>query len=525
MVMFSYLKSNKKIIFYTICFALLGVIETQNEALLNMPFFDNSTGLLFAILAISSYNLKELKKRSVIISGITGILFGICFAVFSFIRDGAFDITAYVLILTSVAAGFALSLFVIFKGYKKLADKKYRLIVILWGIMMLLTLVSRYDSNWHKWLFLIGIAYYGGNWNRDKLREMMTGACNGIIICFFLIQGAALAFRPYERINPRYCGLYVNCSRNAAFYLMVYTAFLNKLFWLKGKKILFTINFLFACSIPAFILFTGSKSGFLGTFIVTLFFLCSYAIERKSVAKFLTIGLLIVGGFVVSIPIVFGAIRYVPAIIHHPIWVMGDIYDPYNSVHSWDSIDSDKYMDLSYALDINIGRMIWFINDEFYGKTNPPTTDVSSNAGDEPIYQTETLPPTANRKAIWKWYLNNLNIVGGHRFDENGVQVTPLYRARHAHNTFIQWAFDFGLISGILYLGLTVSLVICGIVDIIKKKDIFISTAMTIFPLAFSTFGFFEYDWSHRQISFAMLWVCMLYLFVRKCLNKTEEEN
>lgn len=56
----------------------------------------------------------------------------------------------------------------------------------------------------------------------------------------------------------------------------------------------------------------------------------------------------------------------------------------------------------------------------------------------------------AIRLVIYKHYLSSLNLTG-HKETENGIQVTEEYYAPHAHDLFLQYAFNYGIPGGILF--------------------------------------------------------------------------
>lgn len=59
------------------------------------------------------------------------------------------------------------------------------------------------------------------------------------------------------------------------------------------------------------------------------------------------------------------------------------------------------------------------------------------------------------RKAIYTYYFHHLNF-RGHRQEEASFYLLTDYIVGHAHNLLLQMAYDYGIIAGILFLGLHV---------------------------------------------------------------------
>lgn len=55
------------------------------------------------------------------------------------------------------------------------------------------------------------------------------------------------------------------------------------------------------------------------------------------------------------------------------------------------------------------------------------------------------------RKTIYQQYFKNLNL-WGHPYEEQGFQMTPTYWVGHAHNIYLQYGTDFGIVVMFLFI-------------------------------------------------------------------------
>ena len=133
-----------------------------------------------------------------------------------------------------------------------------------------------------------------------------------------------------------------------------------------------------------------------------------------------------------------------------------------------------------------------------------------------PVFDYEEENSLKIRKAIYSHYLSKLRL-RGHKEEENGLQITPNYFAPHAHNLFLQIAFSFGIITGVLFLCwvlLTLVLLAKQAFKDRKRIDPF------LFDLAIVLFGVMEIMWRTGQLSIALLFI--LPMFVKAKQKKTK---
>lgn len=231
--------------------------------------------------------------------------------------------------------------------------------------MFVCMMLSRNEAIWPLWFLVMFGSFYVTDYTPETRKALFDSMINGVLIGFFLIQGAAFVFRPFDDFSFRYYGMYANPNMNVLFYAVTYGAWLCKWYQLKCRKTKLFLRGVTACFSGAmfgFALLTMGRAGLLTMAVATLVFLiyCAVTLPGYRIVRFFGNGILIVAAAVLSFPLVFGCVRYIPAYFHHPIW-FGDEYNELK-VHSWDPVDSEKYVDFDEFLQQSLGRVLWFVD-------------------------------------------------------------------------------------------------------------------------------------------------------------------
>ena len=387
---------------------------------------------------------------------------------------------------------------------------------------MVFAIVSVNRQIWPLWFLAMFGSLYLAPLKRDDVSEIVEGLTNGLIIGFFLIQGRAFLYRPYD-LDPRYRGHYTNPNVNAMFYLYVYIAWLVRMSLYRVKKEYkrYALSFVFASAMWVFVFFTGSRGAYLA-FLGTTFFYWIAETGKKGMKKLLSIalkwGVMVVTMVIMFFP-VYWCMRYIPPLRHHPVWYQDDYRNEETNVMSWDPIDSDKYYELDEILPVLLGRLsdkINAINDNssvsdmyalerlafnmqgpaakyasadndlhgavsagpqysadgerayYYDDGVEPGTDV-----DHPIFRSYQYESTFLRKVldiryyIFRYDISQIRLFGNEQ-SSIGVWVISDFYLMHAHNTVLQMMYWFGPVSGALFaIGM-----ICVIVLAIRKTGL-----------------------------------------------------
>mgnify|MGYP000605980943 CR=1 FL=1 len=426
-------------------------------------------------------------------------------------------------------------------------------------VMAFLMTFSRSGRLWPVWFAAMFGMFYVTRFTREKLDQLFEAMVDATIVAFFVIQIYAYGFRPYDVI--RYLGAYPNSNVASLHYLVVYTMVLCKLHYLekknakKGWRIFF---FLGAAGLLDFMFLTMGRTSWVTAIVITCFYgiFVIWKNWKKKFSGVIARGAALVAAFVVLFPVVFGTVRFLPAVLHHPVWYGGE------KVHSFDPADSPKYIEMDEFLEAVFGRIVgtFYKGDEAGeasvagnstdnvvtveagtagGKAGAGSADniVAENTEDgeeadrenaEPdnvnsavavdVSQTsyeiiekigpEGMDEALNiRLSIYAAYLRNLNWFG-HPDAEGHYQFADIdYFSWHAQNVWLQMAFSYGIPSGILFLILTVLLFRKNF-GILKNAG---NVPYKIIPfficLLFFVYGLMELDWNVGQYPLILLFI------------------
>ncbi|MBO6090312.1 MAG: hypothetical protein J6P37_08410 [Lachnospiraceae bacterium] len=373
--------------------------------------------------------------------------------------------------------------------------------------------ISVNQATWPLFYGIFFISFYLAPNDEKDSETLFLSLADALIISFFLIQSFAFLHRPYDQV--RYVGAYTNSNLNGMFYFCAYLAWLGKYIYFQKNnthKAVRIIHFLFACAMWSFALLTISRSSLMAFVFSTVVFLVTaeVLILRKSFIKgFLLKGICMLCVFLLSFPLVFACVRFIPPLRHHPIWITEYSED---FVHSYDPWNSPKYIDPDEFFGTFIGRFdienvdekSSFTTEQKLLKENnaspsgseADSQNISETAakyeekGDmvirypdaiipgtdakHPAYVRETYKGLEKilgiRKYIYGYFLTHLNLKG-HEREYPFVWLFSWYQVLHAHNSYLQIAFCFGIIPGLLFTALSLYGTITPIVLIAKKKE------------------------------------------------------
>jgi hypothetical protein len=400
--------------------------------------------------------------------------------------------------------------------------------------MIVFMMIAKNEAIWPLYYGVMFACLYMTDFPKERMNALIGGLVDGIILGFFVIEGLALLFRPFDM--PRYYGMYANPNITALFFMISFVAFLAK--WLlmvkKGTHIVFRLLIAFlASAMYGFVLMTGCKTAFLGMFLATVLFLITLVrLKGKKIRYFFAGGALIVLMAIASVPVTYYAARYMPTIHLHPIYFLAEYSE--SKVLPGEPRDSEKYTSMEEMLEENMGRFLFFIyrKDETYElpqsvtepaeeKVMTPEEEAELNAKIEEalIKPGESAGPFKIRFLVHSNYLKRLNIVG-HSYSEDGVPIFFDYHPEHAHNFLLQMAFWFGIHVGLMLIAFIVMAFISS-VHLWKQGRTIESFVVSAFLLAILAYGVFEIMWRCGQMSFTLFFVLLYPLFQK--MTKKEE--
>lgn len=555
--MWAKLHMGKKRFLYTICFFVFCLIDQRIKTASGLDgwleTFRELTGVVMAVLILSHYHFSDFKKRK--IPYLVWSLFCVIGGAFFVLRGQSvryFMNNRIVLVLGVFLFGIVLlhTFFELVSERKRpQLDKRF---AALWLLMLVLMAVSRSEYRWPAVYLVMFGCFYLTDYTREEREDLFQGMLNGIILGFFLMQGWCFVFRPYDAI--RYVGVYSNCNLNALFYLVVLAAVLTKLLYVYRAECSRWIKLYYwlgTGTVLAFLFLTISRTGWMTAAVlvfVTLLFLRTVTAHRSFFKYVIKNGLLVVLCFCLTLPLVFGAVRYLPPAFHHPVWFFGEWNE--NKVHSWDKWDSEKFVNPDRFLRTVSNRLTPIVEALFDGASGDAETTGEQEAvgKQEAIREQESAGQEAQgtaavqsdtkelqvsplqqqlydeafaagyaidpadrknsllvRSAIYRYYAHLLNF-RGHPGSEQGFQITPDHNIGHAHNIYLQYGVDFGVPVMLLFILLIVWSAV-GFVKQFRAEKSEQPAGCLLFLLVPAVFGLLEYCWGAGSLTITLLFV------------------
>ncbi len=507
---------------YLLCFLALNGIDflrnTQNGDVWSAAV--NGTGLVMMVLLFSACPLKRFfTKGSCIWSGCCAL------AVLAVILRGensVFGVYRWTFVLA------ILNIWWIALMAAELARRIWieRTLKVRPGILgcagIVLALLMTFSASgrlWPAWFLAMFAFFYVTEYSGEAYELMLNAMVDGTIVSFFLLQIFAYGFRPYDVV--RYQGAFPNCNIASLHYLIVYTMVLLKLHLLEKKgapKILKAFFFVGAAGLLDFMFLTMGRTSWMAAAAET--FLYGILIIRKNWGK--SFGAVIARGaglvmaFALLFPVVFATVRYLPTILHHPVWFDGEYSE--EKVHSFDPADSEKYIEMDEFLETVFGRIAGTfqsrgrsLESPFVLKASAQENERETNSFGNQYEVIEKVGPEGMdesmniRLSIYAAYIRDLNWFG-HSEKEGHYQFSDIdYFSWHAQNVWLQVAYSYGISAGIVFLAITVLL--------FKKHFRSLRLAgddpYAVFPfflcLVFFLYGLLELDWNVGQLPLFLL--------------------
>ncbi len=506
-------KEKSIMIWYMICFGFLMLIDQRRGSAVGevQMAFANCTGVVVAALLVPSLDIKDFRNIIYRIWTPICIVVAIAFIIlYSHLNCkeliGGIYFGQWVTGVLNIAVWSYIIIYM-FRNYKttRVGERMKQPTFILMVLMFVLMQGAIYDKLLPMWLLLVFGGFYLIGIPTYRLKNFFSGMINGIILSFFVMQIWAFGFRPYDRV--RYRGAYLGETQNGLFYLVAFCAFFLKWLWLTEQKktVQSVLCFGLLAGCVGFTILTGGRSPLVGEVIVTIFLLVYYYIsQKKSYYGMVKCG----AGLVVSIcllfPVVYGCTRYLPTVLHHPIWFEGD-YSEDTSVRSFDPWDSERYVTFEEVLQHNLGRVFLALGIELDFSIHVEAAEVPEKGSsvDNPLYEDDVYPSAFEiRLSIYKYFIKHFNMCGHKR--ENGVYFKNREFYAHPHNMFIQQAYDYGILAGIVFLGLYIYNTWKAVWRL-RAKNVVAGT----FLLAILGFGMFEMVMVQGQITLTLMYIFM----------------
>lgn len=510
---------------YALCFVFLGIIDQRRGSAVGeiQMLFSNLVGVVLALLLLPSIKLEKEKAKPYLLWAPICVILSVIACIIG-VRYWKYAGQWITVVLNVAVWSYLLIYLYLEKPYTEFSTRIKQPFFWMVAVLLLLMQMSVHEGIVPLWYLLI----YGGfaliGIPREKTGDFYDGMLNGIIIWFFIQQILAFGFRPYDYVSIRYRGLYSGETQNGLFYMIAFCAFLLKWYDSRERKQKCYVRFfyfLMSAGMVSFTVLTGGKASILGIGASVVLVYVGYDIfKRKTFYGLLLHVTALILCIILTFPATYLCVRYLPTILHHPIWFEGEYMEGY-SVCSFDSWDSWKYVSFESMVYTNVNRLLefvginpdsWAVRFHDFMQALPVHAEelvmqeeIGSEAGSSPDnpFNIENLnalySSTDARKIIYTYYWNHLNF-RGHDKEHSGFWISEDTYYGHAHNMFLQVAYDYGIIPGILFV--LIYLYSLYRAFLLCRKDNWICM---VFLLAILCFGMVEMVLVSGQITVSLM--------------------
>lgn len=344
---------------------------------------------------------------------------------------------------------------------------------VLWVVFVLFMWVYRFEKVWVFTAILPFLSMFFFRLTPAAKSRFLKNFTNGILLSFGFMALFCLCHRPYH-YWARYSALFHTVACAGMYLAVVLGAAIGKLYGkFKNSKYMLRRCFyelsLVACII-GFIILTVARTA-LVTLAVTIIAVAGLSafIYRKTLQRILCeLGMLMVAA-IVCFPIVFTAVRTIPALVDDPVQYDIEVVVEGYLIQKGDRLDSGLYMTVEHFLSVFFGRFGYEntgdeevsggINEEVQGQgllayTGDTFAGMNMHwvANDSEDTASEVDRDISNgRFEIFRDYIKALELKGH-------PKMSPLYdngkEYAHAHNSYLQVAYNFGMIAGVVFLSI-----------------------------------------------------------------------
>ena len=386
--------------------------------------------------------------------------------------------------------------FIIINTIRILIGRKVGRISVGYGILVALffalIIIYRNTRGWPIYLVCAFVLYYLRMAAWDKKAGLLQNISNGILLHFGAMVVYCLLHRPYMYFQYyRYPFIFHTVTISAVYLALVVCAAMVKFLDAYRRKPSFagTYKELILLGISAsYLLFTLSRTGYLAilvTAVLTVPLVC-LSMENRWKRLSQSVGMMALAALV-CFPVVFTAQRILPSVAAEP--ELHEIEEiPTELMHGRD-MDSYYY--------ITVERFVQVFQMKVLGIPEEDCLNAFlffSSADDVPLYtepylmekepillaSTEDMAAAAAQEAekeesytngrfyIFRQYYNNLNAFG---HEDMGITEADGNFLVHAHNIYLQVAYDHGIYVGIVFILLGAGSLIQSFLYFRKRKD------------------------------------------------------
>lgn len=380
------------------------------------------------------------------------------------------------------------------RNIKRLREQ--RLNIPLGVCFALMCVFMLFNSFGKAWPFLMAVTFtlfYLQSYTEEDKDRIVHNMMNALLAHFGLMVIMCWLHRPYHYYRFSRYPMWFHTVASTGIYLSaVAAAALLRLFLaVRNSGHIFKKawkEWIGNGAVLAYIAFALPRTAIVAIFGMGIVLAIGAAIVyRPGIRRYVQIAGILLLTMVLSVPVVYTATRCIPAVVDKPVY-LNDAEDFDGAIREGEAPDSDNYMYFRalvrlwanrlwvpqdfidrYLEDrVSADRQLFVLAQVASGELNGlPEADVLENVpsgeGDSVLNEMSN-----GRIAIFQDYLKRLKWSGHPQMGYDGDYEML---SGHAHNSFIQNAFDFGIPAGVLFLLLVLCMIFSAVYRIWTGKD------------------------------------------------------
>lgn len=292
-------------------------------------------------------------------------------------------------------------------------------------------------------------------------KALFNAYLDGMLLCFLALSFKSLLHRPYD--TERYL-FYFSNENMAGMYLsviMITMVYRLEKAWNMAKSRLRTLFLILGHLIIVWngilVVFNYTRTYLLGMGFSLFVYFCVRLFKHKEKKGFVLHFFLPVVMTLLCLYPGYLVLRYVPAFSNSPVYFTGE-WGNDTRVQPDDPIDSPRYTSINRFLRLSFGKL---------GINLDLNDGEEREAQDSFIEISEDRDVSNGRMFVWKNFLQRMTIRGhypGH------IVLDGDWVIYHAHNTYFQNMFQFGIPAGIFFGVIILAAYIYSAVSFLKKR-------------------------------------------------------
>lgn len=356
-------------------------------------------------------------------------------------------------------------------------------------VFFALIIIYRNTRGWPIYLVCAFTLYYLRMAAWEKRERLLNNICNGILVHFLLMMIYCLWHRPYMYyIYYRYPFTFHTVTMTAVYLALVVGAALVKVLdaYRRSPKLSGVWKELLVFGFSSvYLLFTLSRTGYLAVLVMAVIAIPVICLTMKK--KFWAMGQVIAFlclAVVLCFPVTFTAQRIMPSVVAQP--ELHEIEELPDEIMRGRVTDSRYYINIQRLIQVFQMKVLGMpeekcieahsiVKNNVIEKLSDGMLLASSEDGVNGISSEETTEQQSDaqsyangRLEIFELYYENLNQKG---HDDMYITLPDGSLVVHAHNIYLQVAYDHGIFVGIVFILVGIGTLIQGILYFIRKRD------------------------------------------------------